>query len=125
MNPENGRCLSATYDADFDKHLISFDNDYRMVVRKEIKEYYTNEVAKTYLEEPHGKGNCIERGFHSFANLEDTLKIGADIPQLFDMVVIKCIIPKDSKCYEGSFWGMTSYCSESIILKEIINYETN
>ena len=78
-----------------------------------------NEVAKTYLEEPHGKGNCIERGFHSFANLEDTLKIGADIPQLYDMVVMKCIIPKDSKCYEGSFWGMTCYCSDSIKLIEI------
>ena len=55
MNPENGRCLSATYDADFDKHLISFDNDYRMVVRKEIKEYYTNEVAKTYCRNYEGK----------------------------------------------------------------------
>ena len=55
MNPENGRCLSATYDADFDKHLISFDNDYRMVVRKEIKEYYTNEVAKTYFGNYEGK----------------------------------------------------------------------
>ena len=55
MNPENGRCLSATYDADFYKHLISFDNDYRMVVRKEIKEYYTNEVAKTYFGNYEGK----------------------------------------------------------------------
>ena len=29
MNPENGLCLSATYDAAFDNHLISFDDDYR------------------------------------------------------------------------------------------------
>lgn len=55
MNTENGRCLSATYDAAFGKHLISFDNDYRMVVRKEIKEYYTNEVAKTYFGNYEGK----------------------------------------------------------------------
>ena len=32
MDPENGLCLSATYDAAFDKHLISFDEDFRMIV---------------------------------------------------------------------------------------------
>lgn len=55
MNPENGLCLSATYDAAFDKHLISFDEDYRMIVSKEIKEYYTNEVTKEYFERFEGK----------------------------------------------------------------------
>lgn len=55
MNPENGLCLSATYDAAFDKHLISFDDDYRMIVSKEIKEYYTNEVTKEYFEKFEGK----------------------------------------------------------------------
>lgn len=49
MNPENGLCLSATYDAAFDKHLISFDDDYRMIVSKEIKEYYSNETVKEYF----------------------------------------------------------------------------
>ncbi len=55
MNPENGLCLSATYDAAFDKHLISFDDDYRMIVSREIKEYYTNEVTKEYFENFEGK----------------------------------------------------------------------
>ena len=55
MNPENGLCLSATYDAAFDKHLISFDEEYRMVVSKEIKDYYTNEVSKAYFEKFEGK----------------------------------------------------------------------
>ena len=55
MNPENGLCLSATYDAAFDKHLISFDEDYRMIVSKEIKEYYTNEITKAYFERYEGK----------------------------------------------------------------------
>jgi len=32
MNPENGLCLSGTYDLAFDQHLISFDEDYRMIV---------------------------------------------------------------------------------------------
>lgn len=55
MNPENGLCLSATYDAAFDKHLISFDDDYRMIVSKEIKEYYTAEVTKEYFQNFEGK----------------------------------------------------------------------
>lgn len=55
MNPENGLCLSATYDAAFDKHLISFDEDYRMIVSKEIKEYFTNETAKEYFGNFEGK----------------------------------------------------------------------
>lgn len=55
MNPENGLCLSATYDAAFDKHLISFDEDYRMIVSKEIKDYFTNDVAKEYFGDFEGK----------------------------------------------------------------------
>ena len=55
MNPENGLCLSATYDAAFDKHLISFDEDYRMIVSKDIKEYYTNEATKEYFNNFEGK----------------------------------------------------------------------
>ncbi len=55
MNPENGLCLSATYDAAFDKHLISFDDDYRMIVSKEIKDYYTNDVTKEYFKKFEGK----------------------------------------------------------------------
>ncbi len=55
MNPENGLCLSATYDAAFDKHLISFDDDYRMIVSRVIKDFYTNEVTKDYFEKYEGK----------------------------------------------------------------------
>lgn len=55
LNPENGLLLSATYDAAFDKHLISFDEDYRMIVSKGIKEYYTNEITREYFEKFEGK----------------------------------------------------------------------
>lgn len=55
MNPENGLCLSATYDAAFDKYLISFDDDYRMILSKSIKEYFTNDVSREYFEKYEGK----------------------------------------------------------------------
>lgn len=63
MDPENGLCLSATYDAAFDKHLISFDEDYRMIVSKEIKDYYTNDVTKEYFEKFEGKRMILPKLF--------------------------------------------------------------
>jgi len=47
MNPANGLCLSATYDAAFDRHLISFDEDYRMIFSPVLKDFYTNQAFKT------------------------------------------------------------------------------
>ena len=47
MNPSNGLCLSATYDAAFDRYLISFDENYRMILSSALKEYYSNEAFKT------------------------------------------------------------------------------
>lgn len=55
LNPENGLCLSATYDAAFDKYLISFDDDYRMIVSPYIREFYTNDATKEYFEKYEGK----------------------------------------------------------------------
>lgn len=55
LNPENGLCLSATYDAAFDKHLISFDEDYRLIMSKELKEQYSSDAFKTYFLNFEGK----------------------------------------------------------------------
>jgi putative restriction endonuclease len=35
LNPVNGHCLAATYDAAFDAHLISFDDDLRLIFKPE------------------------------------------------------------------------------------------
>ena len=55
LNPENGLCLSATYDAAFDRHLISFDEDYRMILSKRLKEFYTDEVSKEWFHKREGQ----------------------------------------------------------------------
>jgi len=54
MNPANGLCLSATYDAAFD-HLISFDEDYRMLLSPKLKDYTTNEAFNEYFIKFEGK----------------------------------------------------------------------
>ena len=54
MDQRNGLCLSATYDAAFDKHLISLDDDYRIILSKEIKEHTSNESLQTYFHSKEG-----------------------------------------------------------------------
>lgn len=55
MNPENGLCLSGTYDLAFDQHLISFDEDYRMIVGKEIGDHFTTAITRDYFKKYIGK----------------------------------------------------------------------
>lgn len=80
-----------------------------------------NEITKTHLGEPYGIENYVEEGFHSFATLEDAINEKEDILKHCHKVIVKCVIPKDSKCYIGTFGRRISYCSESIILKEVVN----
>lgn len=49
MDPRNGLCLSATYDAAFDRKLITFDDDYRMVLSKTIRDRVPNETLKVHF----------------------------------------------------------------------------
>ena len=64
----------------------------------------------------------VNLGFHSFKCFNDLVEEthfhSASIIKIF-----KCIIPKGSKYYEGVYCEYPSYCSESIILKEIIDVE--
>lgn len=55
LDPANGLCLSATYDAAFDRHLVSFDEDYRLILSPLLKEKYSSEAFKTYFLSFEGK----------------------------------------------------------------------
>ncbi|MDA0767477.1 MAG: HNH endonuclease [Verrucomicrobia bacterium] len=44
MDPRNGLYLSATYDAAFDRHLLSIDDDYRIILSRDLKDRYTSDV---------------------------------------------------------------------------------
>ena len=54
LDPANGLCLSATYDAAFDKHLISLDEDYRIILSKYIKDFYTTNRVNDYFFKKEG-----------------------------------------------------------------------
>jgi len=63
MNPANGICLSATYDAAFDRHLISFDEDFRMIINPILKNHYTNEAFKKWFLDFKGKRIIMPKRF--------------------------------------------------------------
>lgn len=63
MNPENGLCLSGTYDIAFDQHLISFDEDYKMIVGKEIRDHFTNAITSEYFKKYEGKKIALPSKF--------------------------------------------------------------
>lgn len=46
LNPRNGLCLAQTQDAAFDKGLISFDEDYRLVLGPYLREFLPNEALE-------------------------------------------------------------------------------
>ncbi len=54
LDPTNGLCLSATYDAAFDRNLISLDDDYRIILSKNIRDYTTNESVKEHFLKKEG-----------------------------------------------------------------------
>ncbi|MBN1546268.1 MAG: HNH endonuclease [Syntrophaceae bacterium] len=51
LNPRNGLCLAQTQDAAFDKGLVTFDEDYRLVISPYLKEFLPNEaLARNFLD---------------------------------------------------------------------------
>lgn len=63
MNPANGLCLSATYDAAFDRHLISFDDDYCMILSPALKEYCDNQAFREYFKAYEGQQITLPKRF--------------------------------------------------------------
>jgi hypothetical protein len=56
MDPRNGLCLSATYDKAFENHLITLDEDYRLLVSPTIRDHYRNDHARELFEKREGQG---------------------------------------------------------------------
>jgi putative restriction endonuclease len=63
MNPSNGLCLSATYDAAFDRHFISFDEDFRMILSPALNEYCDNQAFREYFKAFEGQQIAIPKRF--------------------------------------------------------------
>lgn len=49
LNPENGICLSSLYDKAFDKGLISFTNDYKVIFSTKLKKNFNKDYYLKYF----------------------------------------------------------------------------
>ena len=109
-----------------DINLPSYDKDGYLSPYQGMPAPAINEVTNTLLDRAYlSKYTAVYmvgRGFHSFKYLDDLIN-ELDFWQSSDIEIFKCIIPKGTKYYEGTFDGRPSYCSESIILKETIDVE--
>lgn len=47
LNPHNGLCLNALHDRAFDRHLISFDEDYRMIIAPDVPKAARIQLERT------------------------------------------------------------------------------
>jgi len=71
LNPTNGICLSALYDKAFDKHLISFDEDYCMILSTNLKEHCTKDYYQTHFGKMEGQEMILpSRGLPGLEFLE-------------------------------------------------------
>jgi len=55
LDPSNGLFLSRTYDAAFDRHLITLDEDFRVVVSKKIRDRYSVASIAQYFSKIEGE----------------------------------------------------------------------
>ncbi|MDQ8189127.1 HNH endonuclease [Roseibacillus persicicus] len=71
LKPTNGLCLSATFDAAFDRGLISFDDHYRLLVASRIAKQLPNEELETIFLSRVGKPLALpEKNLPSYEALE-------------------------------------------------------
>ena len=78
------------------------------------------------IEEDNFIPTCKDRvyfGYHSFARLSDALSLYKMwVQTLWEPIIVKCIIPAYTLYFEGTFSNKKdSYCSKSILLKEVVN----
>ena len=77
LDPRNGLYLSATYDAAFDKHLISLDEDYRIIISNEISDHYSNSSVKVHFYKKEGQKITLPTSYLPHQDyLEDHRKKG-------------------------------------------------
>lgn len=54
-NPQNGLCLNALHDRAFDRGLITITTDYKVVVSKQIKDFYTVKAVQESFKKYDGR----------------------------------------------------------------------
>ncbi|HOY22521.1 MAG TPA: hypothetical protein PK002_05170 [Cellvibrio sp.] len=88
-NSKIGIALNALYEKAFDRHLISFDEDFRLVLSNRIKAQWTDERVQEYFLKLEGKS--LEMPFR-FALDKDSL--GAHRDKCVQLNQISALCPR-------------------------------
>ncbi len=64
VNPRNGLCLSRLHDGAFDQGLIAFDDDYRLILSKRLKDHFTNQNIRDNFAGFEGKSLKMPERFY-------------------------------------------------------------
>lgn len=112
--------LLATEDLIVYKLVLAYHknfNEYEKI--KYCTPYYGSdvEIGCTYTSEFsfNGRGD-VEKGLHSYCNLQDVQGIRSEFER-----IIKCLIPKGSRYFRGSFGKYESLASDQLTYLELIN----
>ncbi|NBB78912.1 MAG: hypothetical protein GVY36_05625 [Verrucomicrobia bacterium] len=62
-DPTNGICLNALHDKAFDRHLITFDEDFRVVLSPLLKSKEVSEFHSHNFERLEGRTLCLPHRF--------------------------------------------------------------
>lgn len=74
-DPRNGLCLSRLHDAAFDRGLITFDEEFRLVLSATIKDSTTNQVMQLAFSAFEGKTICLPNRFRPPADFLDLHRV--------------------------------------------------
>ena len=64
LNPHNGLCLTQTQDAAFDKGLITFDENYQLVLSAYLESFLPEETLEQNFAAYHGQQMYLPEKFH-------------------------------------------------------------
>ncbi|HVU33845.1 MAG TPA: HNH endonuclease [Opitutaceae bacterium] len=63
LNPRNGLCLAKPQDAAFDRHLITLDEDLRVVLSKSLRDHFASDAVRTSFAPFEGKSITLPYRF--------------------------------------------------------------
>lgn len=97
-----------------------------IIDRKKVKNYMIScyktkyreaivALGETYTSELNRNSKFIEEGLHSYKSA-----LAAKTELYDNSILVKCIIPKDSKYYVGVYCGYIAYASDTLTYVEII-----
>ena len=64
LNPKNGLCLARTHDVAFDRGLITFDENYKLVLSRHLEEFLPEQTLEYNFVAYSGKQLCFPEKLH-------------------------------------------------------------